>query len=149
MRDTSDVHFGIAKEVDVGDNGLGTRLKRYRKEMGMSQADLARKAEVSAPYVSELEGGLGKRPSGEILLKLANALDVTIAELLGQDIRPGDADAPVTEPSLLEFAKDRKLAKADVAMLASIRFRGDPPRTARRWAMIYDTIVASRTFDET
>lgn len=149
LRDVSDVHFGVAKEVAVGDNGLGTRLKRYRKEMGMSQADLARKADVSAPYVSELEGGLGRRPSGEILLKLANTLDVTIAELLGQDIRPGETDSPVSDPSLLAFAEERKLAKADVAMLASIRFRGDPPRTARRWAMIYDTIIASRTFDET
>lgn len=133
----------------MGDNGLGDRLKRYRKELGMTQADLARKAGVSAAYISELESGLGKRPSGEILLRLANALDVTIAELLGQDIRPGDGDPPVPDPSLLEFAKERKLAKADVTMLASIRFRGDPPRTKRRWAMIYDSIVASRSFDET
>jgi transcriptional regulator with XRE-family HTH domain len=133
----------------VGDNGLGERLKRYRKNVGMSQADLARRANVSAPYISELESGLGKRPSGEILLRLADALDVTIAELLGHDIRPGDGDPPVPDPSLLEFAKERKLARSDIAMLASIRFRGDPPRTLRRWAMIYDTIVSSRALDET
>lgn len=133
----------------MGDNGLGDRIKRYRKELGMSQADLARKAKVSAPYVSELEAGLGKRPSGEILLRLADALEVTIAELLGQDIRPGDGDPVVPDPSLLDFAKERKLAKSDVTMLASIRFRGDPPRTTRRWAMIYDTIVTSRSLDET
>jgi len=133
----------------VGDNGLGDRIKRYRKELGMSQADLARKAKVSAPYISELESGQGKRPSGEILLRLADALEVTIAELLGQDIRPGDGDPPVPDPSLLDFAKERKLAKSDVTMLASIRFRGEPPRTARRWAMIYDTIVTSRSLDET
>jgi len=133
----------------VGDNGVGDRLKRYRKDMGMSQADLARKAKVSAAYISELESGLGKRPSGEILLRLGDALKVTIAELLGQDIRPGDGDPPVPDPSLLEFAKERKLPRSDVAMLASIRFRGDPPRTPRRWAMIYDTIIASRTLDET
>jgi transcriptional regulator with XRE-family HTH domain len=130
-------------------NGIGDRLKEYRKSLGMSQADLARKSNVSAAYVSELESGLGKRPSGEILLRLANALEVTIADLLGQDIRPGDGDPPVPDSSLLEFAKERRLPRSDVEMLASIRFRGDPPRTSRRWAMIYDTIVTSRTLDET
>lgn len=130
-------------------NGIGDRLKEYRKSLGMSQADLARKSNVSAAYVSELESGLGKRPSGEILLRLANALEVTIADLLGQDIRPGDGDPPVRDSSLLEFAKERRLPRSDVEMLASIRFRGDPPRTSRRWAMIYDTIVTSRTLDET
>lgn len=130
-------------------NRVGDRLKEYRKGLGMSQADLARKSSVSAAYVSELESGLGKRPSGEILLRLANALEVTIADLLGQDIRPGDGDPPVPDPSLLEFARERRLPRSDVEMLASIRFRGDPPRTSRRWGMIYDIIVTSRTLDET
>ncbi len=139
----------MAKEAVVGDNGVGDRLKEYRKSLGMSQAELARKSGVSAAYLSEMEGGLGKRPSGEILLRLATALEVTIAELLGQDIRPGEGAPPVPDPSLLEFAKERKLPRSDVAMLASIRFRGDPPRTPRRWAMIYDTIITSRALDET
>jgi transcriptional regulator with XRE-family HTH domain len=139
----------VAKEAVVGDNGVGDRLKEYRKSLGMSQAELARKSGVSAAYLSELESGLGKRPSGEILLRLANALEVTIAELLGQDIRPGEGDPAVPDPSLLEFAKERKLPRSDVVMLASIRFRGDPPRTPRRWAMIYDTIITSRALDET
>jgi len=130
-------------------NAIGDRMKEYRKGLGMSQAELARKSSVSAAYVSELESGMGKRPSGEILLRLANALEVTIADLLGQDIRPGDGDPPVPDPSLLEFARERRLSRSDVEMLASIRFRGDPPRTSRRWAMIYDTIVTSRALDET
>ena len=91
----------------MGGNGVDDRLKEYRKSLGMSQAELARKSNVSAAYLSELESGLGKRPSGEILLRLANALEVTIAELLGQDIRPGDRDPPVPDPRLLEFAKER------------------------------------------
>ena len=129
-------------------NAIGDRMKEYRKGLGMSQAELARKSSVSAAYVSELESGMGKRPSGEILLRLANALEVTIADLLGQDIRPGDGDPPVPDPSLLEFAKERRLPRSDVEMLASNRFRGDPPRTSRRWGMIYDTIVTSRALDE-
>jgi hypothetical protein len=33
----------------------------------------------------------------------------------------------VPDPGLLEFAKERKLPKSDVVMLASIRFWCDPP----------------------
>ncbi len=33
-------------------------------------------------------------------------------------------------------------------MLASTRFRGDPPRTLRRWQHIYDAVRMSRTLDE-
>jgi transcriptional regulator with XRE-family HTH domain len=129
------------------DDGLGGRLKQLRSELGLTQAEVARRAGVSAPYLSELEGGHGRRPSGEVLLRLAEALGVTIAELLGRELRPPDDQGQVT-PSLEEFARDRGLGSADVKMLASIRFRGEPPRTPRRWAMIYDAIVASRTFDD-
>jgi transcriptional regulator with XRE-family HTH domain len=132
----------------VSTNGIGDRLKKFRKSLGLSQAELARRSNVSAAYLSELESGLGKRPGGEILLRLANGLEVTVAELLGQDIRPNDEGTPVPDPSLLEFAKERKLPASDIAMLASIRFRGEPPRSSRRWAMIYDTIVTSRALDE-
>jgi transcriptional regulator with XRE-family HTH domain len=52
---------------------LGQRLRRYREDRGWTQAVLAEQAGVSKPYLSELEGGAGRRPSGEILLKLADA----------------------------------------------------------------------------
>jgi hypothetical protein len=80
-------------------------------------------------------------------MRLAKALGVTIAELLGDTVRPGDSMV-AADPSLLQFAKERNLPPSDVEMLAGIRFRGDPPRTSRRWAMIYDTIVSSQMLDE-
>jgi transcriptional regulator with XRE-family HTH domain len=126
---------------------LPENLKRLRAEKRLSQAELSRQAEVSPGYVSELESGQGKRPSGQVLMRLAKALGVTIAELLGESTRPG---ASTVEPdqSLLEFAKERNLPPSDVEMLAGVRFRGDPPRTSRRWAMIYDTIVSSQMLDD-
>jgi transcriptional regulator with XRE-family HTH domain len=128
------------------DQGLGERLRAFRAAAGKSQADVARDAQVSPGYVSELESGQGRRPSGHVLFRLAEALDVTIAELLGRDLAPpAPADA---HPSLKQFVQERGLDPADARMLASIRFRGDPPRTPRRWAMIYDAIIASRTFDD-
>jgi transcriptional regulator with XRE-family HTH domain len=128
------------------DGGLGDRLKRFRAAAGMTQAEVARAADVSGAYLSELEAGHGRRPSGKVLLRIAEALDVTIAELLGRDIAP--AAEPTMSASLRAFIKEHRLDPADARMLASIRFRGEPPRTARRWAMIYDAIVASRSFDD-
>jgi transcriptional regulator with XRE-family HTH domain len=128
-------------------NVLSENLKRLRGEKRLSQAALCREANVSPAYLSELEGGHGKRPSGQVLMRLAKALGVTIAELLGESVRPG-ASTVEPDPSLLEFARGRNLPSSDVEMLAGIRFRGDPPRTTRRWAMIYDTIVSSQMLDE-
>ena len=128
-------------------SALSENLKRLRTDKRLSQAALSRQADVSPAYVSELEGGHGKRPSGQVLMRLAEVLGVTIAELLGENVRPGDAPLQ-PDPSLLEFARRRKLPGSDVEMLAGIRFRGDPPRTARRWAIIYDTIVSSQMLDE-
>jgi transcriptional regulator with XRE-family HTH domain len=126
---------------------LSENLKRLREDKRLSQAALSREAQVSPAYLSELESEQGKRPSGQVLMRLAKALGVTIAELLGEDIRPGRSIFE-PDPSLLEFARERKLPSSDVEMLAGIRFRGDPPRTMRRWAMIYDTIISSQMLDD-
>jgi len=128
------------------DEGLGERLRRFRTDKGLSQAELARAAQLSPAYLSELEGGAGKRPSGRVLLALGDALGVTIADLLGRRIAP--ESEPALPPSLVEFAKRRGIPDGDVKMLASIRFRGDPLRSERRWEMIYDTIRTSRGLDE-
>lgn len=126
---------------------LGDNLKRLRTEKRLSQVALSRQAEVSQAYLSELESGQGKRPSGQVLMRLADVLGVTIAELLGERVAPGPGVA-VPDDSLLKFAEERQLPESDVRMLAGIRFRGEPPRTARRWGMIYDAIVSSQMLDE-
>lgn len=124
---------------------LGERIRAYRSQKGKTQAALAAEASVSPGYMSELESGAANRPSGQVLMRLADALGVTIADLLGTTPAPPAVDVPA---GLAEFARDRDLPEADVRMLAAIRFRGEQPRTARRWAMIYDSISSSRTLDE-
>lgn len=130
------------------DEGLGSRIRRYRNDKEISQAELARRAGVSPAYLSELEAGAGRRPSGRVLLSLAQALGVTIAELLGRELQPAVGDEVTLPPGLAEFAAEHDLPESDVRMLAGIEFRGEPPRTAKRWEVIYDTIRSSRIFDE-
>jgi hypothetical protein len=51
-------------------------------------------------------------------------------------------------PSLRRFAEERRLPEEEVAMLASIRFPGEPPQTAARWHHIYNAIRLSRWLDK-
>jgi transcriptional regulator with XRE-family HTH domain len=125
---------------------LGQRLRRFREDRGWTQAALAEEAGVSKPYLSELESDAGRRPSGQILLQLADALGVTVADLLGRQITP--EQNPDIPPSLRKFAKRRGLPESDVRMLAGIRFRGEAPRTQQRWEHIYNAIRTSQTLDE-
>lgn len=62
------------------------RLRELRVERGMTQADLAKKAKVTATYVSKLESA-GAAPGIDLVEKLAMALGVGLADLI-----------PVTEP---------------------------------------------------
>lgn len=131
------------------DGGLGDRLKRLRitAKPALTQAELARRAHVSQAYLSELESGHGRRPSGRVLLALADALGVTIADLMGASVRPA-LPADDLPQGLAEFAAARNLPQGDVEMLAGIRFRGDVPRSPERWQHIYDAIRLSQGLDD-
>lgn len=124
---------------------IGRRMRGFRKDRGMTLSDLATSAGVSKSHLSVIENGSGARPGAAILHKLAVALGVTLADVLGRDVR---AQSPADIPSsLLEFAKAHRLPQADVDMLASIVFRGEQPRTAERWAFIYTAITTSASLD--
>ena len=57
------------------------RALRASKEMGLRE--LAKKAKVPPGYLAELEAGKKKNPSLDVLQRLAKALGVPVAELLG------------------------------------------------------------------
>ncbi len=58
-------------------------LKKLREESGMTQDELAKRAKLSTPYVSQIENGVRKNPSLPALQRLAKALGVPVTELLG------------------------------------------------------------------
>ena len=60
---------------------LGKRIREVRKQQGISQAYLAEEADVSATYISRIETAK-KQVSLKVLLSIANALEVTVDELL-------------------------------------------------------------------
>jgi len=70
-------------------DALGKTIKFLRFRRGLSQADLAEKADISITFLSTIERGI-KFPQPDILSKLAKALDVEVFELFKHDIVPSD-----------------------------------------------------------
>lgn len=61
---------------------LGPRLRRLRRDLGLTQPDLAAALEISASYVSLIEGN--QRPmTAELLLRLARTYRVDLADFAG------------------------------------------------------------------
>ena len=57
-------------------------LRGLRKQRGLTQDDVAKKAGVTRFYISQLESGLRKNPSLPVLKRLAKALGVPVTALL-------------------------------------------------------------------
>jgi transcriptional regulator with XRE-family HTH domain len=60
------------------------KLKALRKEKGWSQQKLAEKAGLSINAVTKIEQGLAESPTLKTLVKLADALGVSLDELAGR-----------------------------------------------------------------
>lgn len=128
-------------------DGIGARIRRYREEAGLTLSGLANRAHVSKGYLSRLESETTEaRPSGQTLYSLAEALGVTMSDLLGRKLLPAAKEGETPEP-LRQFADEADIPEADVRMLASIEFRGDPPQTKERWQHIYTAIRTSAALD--
>lgn len=113
-------------------------LKARRLAARLSLSALAAQAGISKTYLWELEQGR-KNPSVNIVIRLADALATTVADLLGET---AGGEKPRVPPSLIKF-KNRMiefgepLSEQDVRDLAAVRFRGHRPRTTDDWHALY------------
>jgi transcriptional regulator with XRE-family HTH domain len=61
---------------------LDQMIRELRERKGLTQEELAFKARVTPGYVAQLELGMRKNPSLDVVRRLARALKVPLAELL-------------------------------------------------------------------
>ena len=61
---------------------IGENIKRLRTKPGLSQDDLARKAELKYSTLAKIEGDFVKKPGVQMVAKIANVLGVSIENLL-------------------------------------------------------------------
>ena len=104
--------------------GLGPYIRQLRDERDLSLREFAKKLDVSAPFVSDVE--LGRRhPSEEVLAKIAEVLGVRLEDLRAHDIRPPIDEIKRLTQSNPKFALafrtmiDKKITAEDLLELAS------------------------------
>ena len=61
---------------------IGENIKRLRTKQGISQDDLARKAELKYSTLAKIEGDVVTKPGVQMVAKIAKALGVSIEDLL-------------------------------------------------------------------
>lgn len=61
---------------------IGKKLKDWRIEKKLSQTDLSKKSGVSQSQISSIESGLKENPGIITMKKLADALEITVEDLL-------------------------------------------------------------------
>ena len=76
-------------------SSFGKRLRHARDLRGLSQSELAEKAKLPAVMISHFETGVRGNASADSLVKLANALKVSIDFLLGRSSDPAPRGGPV------------------------------------------------------
>jgi len=133
--------------VPANTEEFGERLRRERDKAAMSLAQLADATGISKPYLVRLENE-PSNPSLQVLRRLADALDVTVADLLGGPRYRLDDDELHVPALLHAFADEAGLSTPEIRTLASIKFRkGDEPRSTKRWAYIYESLRLSKGLD--
>ncbi|MGN5381111.1 helix-turn-helix domain-containing protein [Streptomyces lasalocidi] len=92
-----------AVAVAVADKGVGPLLRAWRERRRVSQLELALRADSSARHISFIETGRS-RPSEEMVLRLAEHLDVPVRErnslLLAAGYAPHYPETPLDDPAL-------------------------------------------------
>ncbi len=73
---------------------LGQRLRHLRELAGLSQNELAKRANVHRPLISVLESGKQRSVTLETAQRLAQALGVTLDFLAGPGDDEDDEEAP-------------------------------------------------------
>lgn len=114
--------------------GLGERVRKRRKALGMTAKSVAKAAGVSTSYISQVERGHQEDPSLPTLRRLADALSMDFHTLLGgQTLQLDETPVPA---SLQALAEDFALSSDVVHMLSSIQIDGRQPWHREDWLFL-------------
>jgi len=101
-------------------NAMGTRMKRRRKELKMSQAELAEKVNVSNNHISSIETGK-QIPSLTTFVKICEQLDTTPDFLLLGSLHTDNLPKNIYDSLALYNKKDLPLIQDIVENFVSKR----------------------------
>ena len=90
---------------------IGERIKQARKELDISQTELAERADISVPYLSKIE--MGKSDFGvSVLIRISEALQISTDTIIAADdlSKVLDGCTPMEKASIIETAKNMRKA---------------------------------------
>lgn len=126
----------------------GARLRKLREQRGISRQQLAAKAQLSRAYIYLLEGdsedeaATTRRPSYDVVVRLAGVLDVSpeaFSSVSGPSLETKEA-AAVIAPALREAADRFDIPAEDVQELARFAFHGHRPSSPNAWGQLWMAI---------
>ncbi|MBM7842172.1 helix-turn-helix domain-containing protein [Herpetosiphon giganteus] len=115
---------------------LGFQVHSRRRDLGISQENLAKQVGISRNYISLIERGAASNVSVIIITNLAKALGTSTSELTGEIENSGI----VISSSLRTFAREDNLGFGVVEKLLSIPRRGREPKTSDEWRQLYNKV---------
>ena len=115
---------------------IGRIVRRVRKQCGLTQSALAAAIGVSASYLNLIEHDQ-RGVTAAVLIKLANALGIDLAELSGQSERK-------LEAALREALSDPQLAVEDIPPAEIAQIAAASPAAAQAVLALYRAYRAAR-----
>ena len=126
----------------------GERIRKIREKRGLTQEQLAKKAEISKGFLSDVENG--KRNIGSKgLLRIANELGASVDYLLaGRVMENVESEQIIIPRELSQAAEDLKLSYRDTLDLlntsnSAVARRGNEYQkklTVEEWKKLYQAI---------
>ena len=96
---------------------IGSRIRMYRKERGLTQEQLADKINVTKSRVSNWEQGIN-RPDADILTDICRALNVSPSDLLNVHLSSDDLTA--RERKVIQAYRNKTTVQNAVDILLGI-----------------------------
>ena len=134
---------------------FGSRLRRARTDAGKTLRDISERSGISITYLSDLERGTLANPTLDTLKKIAEALEVSLNELLGVDEAPPPTRYPkaleefsasphfrtaLEEQAQRERVSAQELKDDWLQAMAGIRIRGRTPKDSSDYLFIFEAI---------
>jgi transcriptional regulator with XRE-family HTH domain len=119
---------------------LGARLRERRLAAGLTPSEAARRAGVSRSHIYHLEEGSVTHPSALVLGRLADAIGVTLYDLLGpsRSTRPAEADA--LPQALVAYLEATQVEEPVAAALRAVAWHCSGVTTERDWAYLAESL---------
>ncbi len=90
---------------------IAEQIKKYLKENKMKQNEFAAKCELGPSSISEILKGKYKKPSNELLEKIAHGMGMTVSELTGEEKQPVNEWTLIIEKAKGHHISPEKLEK--------------------------------------